>query len=237
MNSENLDLFEKHHLGKLSEKERLTFEKDLELNKSLANEYQDFVQIRNSLTNADSQRLRNKIGEIIKQEEQVRKNRIIPKSYLVAASLLAIACLSFYLYIVYPSKNEKLYSEFHTPYKETISVLGSKNSPFEECLSLYNQSDYFKAKNCFGQLSKNAEVFFLSAMCMLETDEYKSAIKELKKVENISSTYLEESNWYLVLLYLREGEYKEAKERLNNILNNPKSSYKKESAKRLISLL
>jgi hypothetical protein len=235
MNSENLERFEKYHLDELPENERLAFEKDLETNESLANEYQNFVQIRNSLTNTDNERLRNKISEIIKQEKLSREIRIVSKNYWIAASLLVLFGLSFYFYGIYPSKNEKLYSEFHTSYVETISVLSSNTSSFGKCLDLYNRADYAEAKNCFIQLPINAETSFFSAMCMLETEEYKSAIAALERVENLGNTYLEESNWYLALVYLRENEHEETKLRLNNILNNSKSSYKKESARRLLS--
>jgi tetratricopeptide (TPR) repeat protein len=236
MNSKTIELFEQYCSNELSENDRLVFEKRLESEANLKKDFMAFIEVKESLNHANNKRLKDKVKLSLEKIEQKEYQRERRPMYLTAASVLVICCLSFYVYMN-SSKTDTLYSKYYTPYSETTSVLSSNNSSLEECLNEYNQEAYQRALDCFSELSPNSEMYFYLGMCYANLEDTKLAIKSLVKVEELGANFLEETNWYLALLYLKQDNLNEVKERLGQVLNRPNSNYKKMSAEQLLSKL
>ncbi|MBL4707318.1 MAG: hypothetical protein JKY48_02615 [Flavobacteriales bacterium] len=233
MDQNKLELFEKYLLMKLAESDQLLFEERLKTDTVFSQEYESFIAVRDSLIHSNNERLKNKIKIVLQEDNLQVVHRKVPKIYYVAASVLLICMFSLYSYWDY-SKSDSLYSEYFSPYSETSSVLGSQKSPLDICLNEYNKEAYKKSIECLTKLPVNSDKYFYLGMSYTNLDDTDQAIKALIKVEELASSFLEESNWYLTSLYLKQDDLSHVKKRLNTILNNPNSNYKKTSAKKLL---
>ena len=131
------------------------------------------------------------------------------------------------------SPNEKLYAQYYSRFEEVHSVLGRENSGLLHCLKKYNEKDYESAIECLNKLPSNSEKYFYLGMSYAEQEKVVSAINALNKVETMDSVLLEETNWYLALLYLKREGKQECKKRLLRIIKSNSFTYKKNNAKKL----
>jgi cytochrome c-type biogenesis protein CcmH/NrfG len=104
-------------------------------------------------------------------------------------------------------------------------------------MDLYNDGDFRGASAALNEyLRKNpdkTEASFFLGVSEMENDNFDRAITIFSDLcENRSNLYLDHSQWYLALCYVKTGRYEQATEELQAIINT--GSYYKSKARKVI---
>lgn len=235
MTPERIALFEQYSADNLSQQEKSAVEEQLLADHDFKQEYEAFLQVKDSLIHHNNDRLKKKIASVLDQSEVDGRATNRKRFFYAAASVSLICILSAYFF--WPaSQTGALYSEFYQTYSETTTVLSEEANGTSLCLNAYNQENYEEALQCLKGLPSTSDRLFYEGMCYANLDHTALAIETLLQVEALNSSFLEESNWYLALLYLKEEKVVDAKQRLKKIVALS-STYKKQSAQKILKAL
>ncbi len=179
-------------------------------------------------------------AQLKEKEQQILKSkkviRLMP-TLAIAASFLALIAVSF---LFWPSQtNSELFSSHYEAYPSIINpiVKGEQTaaSVLDEAMVDYQQSNFNKASQLLESInSKTDTVSFYLAMSQIELNQIPAAQQNLELIDEQTSRFYLESQWYRALLFLKQGQDTEAKAQLQLIANTQQHPYLDE-ASRLLS--
>ncbi|MCP5053222.1 MAG: zf-HC2 domain-containing protein [bacterium] len=111
--------------------------------------------------------------------------------------------------------------------------------PFDEAMIRYKQKDYtgaLKFLNGIKPTDSNPQVSFFKGVCLLFTDELKSALTQFDQIiEEMDPSYYDEAIYYKAISLLRMNKEKQALEQLNHLAEmfSPLSPKAKELIKKI----
>lgn len=151
--------------------------------------------------------------------------------YSVAAA--AVVLLIFLLaegYSFYRLSPEKLFAERYTPYELTASP-DAGEQPGSEIETAYRQKDFREVIRLHAISVLSVKNIFLTGLAYLETGDAAKAISNFQVVlaemkRDKSSALKDVSEYYLALAYLKNRDYDEAIELMNEIHNNSSHLYR-----------
>ena len=219
-NADHEGLIDRYLLGELSEAESAAFEKRLETEEKLREEY-DTVRAAHFLIAFDrEQEIRNVIAEIAQPS---RKRFLKPAIWIpVAASIAILAVFAWFL------NSKTLFEQFYEPYPNNISMLGTALE-LERAMEFYDEGNYEEALPLLQDYEDTdyLEVSRLHlAICALETGDLPLARTTLITLSESSQTEVADpAKWYLALAYLKEDQSDAARPYLEDLKNRQVRKY------------
>ncbi len=245
----NHDLIDRYFENSLSPKEQNLFNDLLQNDSDFKNEFLFQKDLKKVIAVSQQEELKSTLSHI---EEHVKKKSlfmIVPKKWMVAASLLLITTLGLWSVksLYYPS-NEVIYKDYFQVDRNTIQpvVRGESLKTIEyRAFVAYEAQDYYKAINLFNSVKTpdEAYIIYYKGLCFLALEKSDEAIALLSEVatkqglDGKSADFKEKANWYLAMAYLKNNETEKAISRLSLIINNPSSNFKKQEAQEVLGYL
>jgi len=234
---------ERYNTGEMDTMEKKWFIKELEGNKALQKEVELRKRVDDSLVKHDLIDLRNKLASL----EKTRKEKVTSAdgkktAIRFAAAIAALMLLGtlYYLITGATGNSDKIYQASFTPYVYSgvpRNGLSQIDITFKSATDLYNNGDFRGASSALNEyLSHNpekTEAAFILGVSEMEINHFDEAISIFSDLcENRSNLYLDHSQWYLALCYVKTGRYEQATEELQAIINT--GSYYKSKARKVI---
>jgi tetratricopeptide (TPR) repeat protein len=245
----NHDLINRYFENSLSPEEQKLFNNLLQNDATFKEEFLFQKDLKQVIAVSQQEELKSTLSHI---EENVQKNSrfmIVPKKWMVAASLLLITTLGMWTVksLYYPS-NDEIYETYFEVDRNTIQpvVRGESLNTIEyRAFVAYEAQDYYKAINLFNSVKNPDEIYIIyyKGLCFLALEKTDEAIALLSNVANTttidgkSADLEEKANWYLALAYLKNNDTENAISRLSLINNDPSSIFKKQEAQEVLNYL
>ena len=215
--------------------------KRLESEDQLKKDFDSYQSLKKGLVEFGYQNFSKKISsweQEILEDEKV-KVRPLKNWMLFAASISFLIIVTFsWWFLSGTMSSTELYADFYSPYPDVITSRGSEQSKLNNGLFLYESEQYGKAvkelEKFIIEYPAKKEALFYLGQAYLANDEEDKAIplfKELKSSPDFS--FVEATEWYLALSYLKVGDMNKAKKELSQISSSAKHAYRKQSQKLL----
>lgn len=229
-------LFDQYLRGELSDSEKSEFEKELEENEQLRKKLKKYENIVQGIKEYSKENFKKNLNEIDKSAENYHTKKTKRYRFLkYAASILIILSLGLYYLHFIPSKEEKLFEEYFTPYPNDLtehsrgaSLAGEwqnlSNGQYRAvimAMNHYDREEYQEAAKIFNGLQFTDDypaILFFHALSEITIGNSQEALHKLELLTNKSDNkYLTPSRWYLALLYLRTNQIEASKQLLKEI--------------------
>jgi len=233
----NKKLIEKYFLKQLSTSEMKQFNEQLVSNFEFKKEF-DFQKNLKQVIEVEE-------DEAFKKTLQNYELEMKPKNHFklwkIAASLLVLFGLSYFVLFQNNVSNEELFAQNFEPYRNVILPIerGDVSTDLKtQAFTAYEKGNYKNAISLFSKLQEtqtNLYYVFYKANSYLALENTKEAIPLLQKYIASNGTFTEKAKWYLALAYLKNNNIKEAKEILQNI--EKEKSYHYEKASQILQII
>ena len=210
--------------------ERTAFTKRLEADALLNERYQLLLSAKQAIR---SYGLRQHIQALHKEyATQANKDNApakvirpasVFKQFMRVAAAIIIIFFSYGIYQYSSTNNNKVYNDNYVPY--TLSVTRGDNGR-STVDSLYANGNYAAALSVLNTMQqKDQRDYFIEGQCYLQTGNAENAIQAFKQVENLNrqsgqQAFAEETDYYLLLAYIKTNNINEAAQKLNTITSN-----------------
>ncbi len=245
----NFELIDLYFDNSLSPKEQLLFNDLLQNDLDFKNEFIFRKDLKKVIAVSQQEDLKASLGQFEDKIQQNSKLMMLPKKWLVAASVFILASFGLYsVKTVYFPSNEVIYETYFTSCRNTIQpvVRGVKPNTIEyRAFVAYEAHDYYKAINLFNSVAnpEASYINFYKGLSCMEINKLTRAIELLypiTKAENLegkSADFDAKAKWYLALAYIKNNDNKKAIEELSLISNQPSGTFKKEEALEVLAFL
>ncbi len=150
--------------------------------------------------------------------------------YRIAAAVALLFAIAFLIFFIAKNdvNNRKLFAEYYTPYPNLVTVKSANTKLTDEAMLYYDMRQYDTAVALFGiileKTPENPEAWFYKGICLLSLNNAPAAIKVFKHLAFDAETpYRKPALWYLALGYLQNGDMKDAKRILMEIVRDDNS--------------
>lgn len=245
----NHDLIDSYFENSLSPKEQKIFNDLLQNNSDFKNEFQFQKDLKKVIAIKQQEELKSTLVEIENRSQKNSSFMLIPKKWMIAASLLIIASVGTWgIKSNYYPSNEAIYADYFEPSRNTVQpvVRGENLNTIEyRAFVAYESQNYHKAINLFNSV-KNPEaayIDFYKGLSYMAINKHEDAINLLEPLsktnilEGKNKDIDEKAKWYLALSYIKINEDQNAANTLNLLIDNPTSSYKKVDALEILAFL
>jgi hypothetical protein len=169
--------------------------------------------------------------------EQSSKYRRISWKYVASAVITLLVVASVLFYNFSKTSNDKIFASYYHRYEADYEAAGvnsrsdaAKVSKLINAVQLYDLGNTNSAIIQFEEIIKadpeNTAAHFFAGLALIENQDYDKAISNLLFVISKNDLpYIEQSEWYLALCYLKKDQRSQAKALLNKIANS-ESYYK-----------
>ncbi|MEM9867183.1 MAG: hypothetical protein AAF765_05820 [Bacteroidota bacterium] len=208
----NEALFRKKILGLLSAEEERLFDLQFSDNSDFREQYFVYKEMMEVVIVAEKKALKQKL-ERLNQSKKKKLKLWLP---LAASFILLIGLAS----IFYSRDTNDLYDTYFDTYPNLILPTtrgGQENGGIlEKAFFNYDRRQFEEANRAFEtylQNNKDSRISFYQAMGLMNSgklEEAKKILVSVEKSENESFEYMQETRWYLALLYMREGNKENA---------------------------
>lgn len=158
------------------------------------------------------------------------------KSYtlwLVAASIIVLFGIGYFVVFQNTVNNETLYAENFEPYRNVIQPIIRSTVSVDlktQAFTAYEKKEFKKAIQLFSKIQKTdseAYYIFYKANSFLALDDTNEAIILLKKYSSTQGDFTEKAQWYLALAYLKENNIISSKNILQSIVTSKSYNFEK----------
>jgi TolA-binding protein len=238
---------ERYNSGEMDSLEKKWFQKELEGNSTLMEEVKLRKRVDDALVKHDLIDLRNKLAKLEKSRKEQVTTGDGKKGTAIrfAAAIAVLMILGTLLYMTFnrSANPDRLFQANydHYVYSGTSRTSASNNDmSFKSALDLYNNENYQAASTALKDYlihnPGNNEAMFLLGASDMESGNYNSAIQMFTAVLNDRDNFfLDKSQWYLSLCYLKTGNTPEAVKELQAIINS--TSIYNSKARKLVKKL
>ncbi len=245
----NFELIDRYFDNTLSPKEQLLFNDLLQNDLDFKNEFIFRKDLKKVIAVSQQEDLKTSLGKFEDKIQQNSKLMMLPKKWLVAASVFILATIGLYsVKTEYFPSNEAIYETYFQSCRNTIQpvVRGENPNTIEyRAFVAYEAHDYYKAINLFNSVAdpEASYINFYKGLSYMEINKLNRAIELLYPItqaENLkgkSANFDEKAKWYLALAFIKNNENKKAIEELSLISNQPSGTYKKEEALEVLTFL
>jgi tetratricopeptide (TPR) repeat protein len=235
---------ERYNTGEMDTMEKNWFVKELEGNTKLQQEVLLRKRVDDCLVKHDLTDLRKKLANLEKtrREKVTESNSKKANITRFAATVAVLMLLGILYYLISGSSGEpgKVYQANFDPYVysgTSRAVAQDNDLSFKSALEIYNAGDYHAAAVALQKYldlnPENTEADFLLGISEMENNNFENAINILSGLcESKSNLYLDHSQWYLALCYVKTGNYEVATNKLQAIINS--GSYYKSKARKVL---
>jgi tetratricopeptide (TPR) repeat protein len=245
----NHDLIDRYFENSLSPKEQKLFNDLLQNNLEFSDEFLFQKDLKKVIAIKQKEDLKSTLIEIESRSQKNLSLLLIPKKWMIAASLLIVASIGTWgIQSVYYPSNEAIYADYFEASRNTVQpvVRGENLNTIEyRAFVAYESQNYHKAINLFNSVENPEEAYIifykgLSYLALNKPEEAINLLEPLSKMnmmEGKNSGFNEKARWYLALSYIKINENENAINTLNLVMENPFSNYKKEAASEVLVFL
>ena len=139
---------------------------------------------------------------------------------------------SILLFVLISCNNKPTYEDYNNHKPMNVSVKGNVTETLKTVQKLFNEKNYVLANTHLSRLADfyidNEEIQLYYGITFLETDQYPLAkIKFDKLLLSKNPLFIDEANWYLALMALKQNDLETCKSHLVKVSKN--SEHYKES--------
>ena len=233
ISEQHIDLFEAY-LGKsLSEKDVKEFDARLVYDSGFKEQFESYQQIGGGIEQNFRNVLKNKLKQI--DETLDKETKVIPiskKLYLAAGSAAAILIIGIIFHFSTQNITQDLVAQYW-PVEEGLPVRMSTKGKYDAAMNAFKQEQWIKAEMLFEQIDSDTSTYFIGVI-NFEQKEFENAVASFKNVPE-NSTFHEESEFKLALVYLQLKEKSKAKNTLK-MIKASNSIYKEQAASLILEL-
>jgi tetratricopeptide (TPR) repeat protein len=244
---DKLVLLEEYLDGLLSKQERILFEEILRNDPELMKEFRLRKNVNKALQEKDIVELRDTLDIIlgyVSKSKKIYRNPLFISS--AAASIALIITFSWISFFSSPKvTSQELFVGNYLKYPAVSCFRSNTHIAKKDLLiffafEAYESNDYAKSQEYLYKLRKtdnsNYMIEFYLALCELELNNLDQSEKLLTELINAQNhVFLEQSYWYLGLLYLKQDNIEKAKEVFEFIVKE--GMVKKIEAKKILKSL
>lgn len=233
MNDENTyrDI-ERYLAGEMDGPARSAFEQRLAAEPQLAEELALHRDIEGAFADPETMAFSALVADVVGGE--AAGESAVPKKntfriWAVAAAVLLLAVVGFFVFQGGPASPESLFADNFTAY-EAPANFRSEDPVLEAALqaafTAYNNGNYADAQQRFGVLYAQSQadrtVSFYYGLSALANDQASTAIAPLQELaDQAPHSYRSQARWYLALAHLAENQVDSAKARLESLAASP----------------
>lgn len=235
-----IEILTRYMDGELSAEEKNNIEKLLKNDIALQERYQHLFAAKQAIKMQGLKQRVQVIQNEYLQETQpgkaakrsTAKKISVFRTFMSAAAILIIVIAGYALYQYSSTTNESVYSSNFISYTAPVSRGNTRENNIAE---LYNAGKYTQATQYFESLSnKSYQDYFIAAQTYLNLDNSKAAIDNFRRLENLNSNsaekyYVQETDYYLMLAYIKNGNISEAEKLLNKITSDKQHLFYKKA--------
>jgi hypothetical protein len=227
--------------GELSEQEKIEIDKLLLHDDALKERFENLMAARDAIK---AQGLKQRVQAIhneyyphTKEDKQsaTATGKIVKPAFGKPLGIIVrVAAIFIFVFVGYGvyeyviTSSNSMYADNFIKY-DLSTVRGEAKE--DNIDSLYRQNNYASVIEIFkSKQEKTPKDYFLAALAYLETGDTKHAVEafqELQKLNNSSNEkyFSEETDYYLALAYIKNGNIKEAQKQLQSITANKQHKY------------
>ena len=228
---EKNDLFDDYLLGRMSEMDRIQFEKKLAGDKV----FEEELQLHRSMARQIEEHEENHIRTYLQALGYNRNAKLKIRTIAIAALSIAAAFVFIFNFLSNNKNNHEqiAFSTEKPSYIEayftaptnylTAETRGTfANSEIETALSLYDKKEYAKARELFERLLKEDAVDyntrFYAASTLLLLGERSESSRVFDAIEYEDGYFKSQIKFYLALIYLDSGKRSQSISKLNEVV-------------------
>ena len=230
---ENLEMLLKYIDGEMSEAERASVETLMQSNVSFKEHYENLLNAKKAIykqgIRAKVQALHNEYMNVEKAASTAKIAKISVTKLLMRIAAVFVVVLAGYATYQYTSiTNDKLFAD---NFKSYLLPVNRGVGQISQVDSLYNAQDFSGVISATNKTTaKDQKTYFLQALAYLQTNNTANAINAFKNVEQLNSNssekyFAQETDYYLMLAYLKANNITSAEMQLNKITANKKHKY------------
>ncbi len=230
---QHIGLFDAYFNNTLSEKEVKEFDARLVYESEFKEQFETYKQVVKGIKPHFRNELKNKLKQLDEALDKktkvvpITKNNKLKQLYLAIGSVAAILIIGIVLHFSTQNSTSNLVAQYW-PTEEGLPVKMSTKGKFDAAMNAFKQAQWQKAEMLLEQIDSDTSDYFIGVI-NFEQKEYKNAVVSFESVPE-NSTWHQETEFRLALVYLQMGEFEEAKAILQTIKNSH-STYQKQAAK------
>ena len=217
--------------GELSDTENEAIEKALQNDVSLQEHYQYLLAAKRAIR---SQGIRQRVAGIqrayIKERVatetapiKMAKRRSAFTTFMRVAAVFIIALLGYGVFQYTTISTQMVYDDAYTAYQLPLSRSDEKATDIDALYSAGNDEAVIQAFN--EKEVKSQKGYFLAAQSYLHVNNAKAAIAAFQQIEKLNKTsntkyFVQETDYYLMLAYIKAGRIEEAIAKRDKILSD-----------------
>lgn len=235
-----MDRMDSYLDGKMSEKERQSFDAELASDPELA---QAFEIHKEAILSIESYGVKDEIADIIRQNRNKsgakRRTISIHRNLIaVAASVVILLGAFFFLKPSGLTPGLSLYNSLYQTDPGLPTLMGATDNPiFTEAMVSYKEGDYQKALESFNVLSLanpgNDTLAFYQGACYLELDQPQESLQAFQQIDTDKPIWGNKAEWYSAMARLKAGQLDEARELFGKIAADETHRYHSEAIRAL----
>lgn len=231
-------ILQKYSTNELNEQEKALFDEWYASDPAFRDEADEAQRLRNAILADRKEKLKQVFQSI---EQDYHRKRLSVWRYAIVASVLLMLGFVLYLTMVSPPlSDEQLYAQHFEPYKNVLHPLerGETNLSSEAiAFQNYEHGKYDIASRQFDSLYTATEtpyLLFYQGVSAMELGDFQQAESLLLAHQFAKDDFYHQNQWYLALLYIKQGEKQKAKPLLEQVAQ---SKFNAERAKELLKNL
>lgn len=217
--------------GELNAAEREAAEKLLREDAALQERYQYFLAAKRAIK---AQALKQRVQAVhqaymqeVKPQEthpaNVVKPASFPKRLMRVAAILIVVIAGYGVFQYTSTTNQSVYNDHFIAYQLPVNRSNERSDSID---ALYNAGNFNAVISTFNELQqKNQKDYFLAAQSYLQLNNADAAINLFRQVEDINNNstdkyFVQETDYYLLLAYIKAGKIDLAKKQQDKIISN-----------------
>lgn len=247
MEDQNYILFESYLSNELSDDEITAFELRLktetEFNQSF-NTYRELSSfLENKFENEEASNtfqnnLQNISNNYFNKEETISESKKSTKTFQLYKYAIAACVVALFGIFTFNQLSNPSFNDYNNYDAISLTVRGDNNDLLQVAENAFNNKDFAKAEEVFGELlendDSNKEYQLYKGIVLIELNKFDEADSLFGKLSNETSVYKNKAIWYLALSKLKQKDYDESLEILKTI---PEDADDYKQAQKLINKL
>lgn len=220
MMSENghIEIFERYRNGELSEAEQRDFEARLAYDSEFKEAFEEYEQIEAGIKSHFRSELKSKLQDLDQQMDAPVKKSNLVKLVAWSSSVAAAVIISFFIYQHYSEPNNVQLAQQYWPHEEGLPVKMSTRGKYDDAMNAYKLGQFEKARKLLEPIDSDTAIYFLGVVSF-ELENFSKAEQAFKQIDE-NSSFFDEAQFRLALVFLCVKKEKKAKEILKEQIDN-----------------
>lgn len=225
-----IEMLTRYMDGELTSEEKFDMEERLKNDVALQERYQHLLATRQAIR---MQGLKQRVQAIQKEylqeihaekaDEKTTGRISVLRTFMRVAAIFILIVAGYGLFQYTTTTNDSVFNDNFISYAVPVSRGNESTGSIDE---LYNTGKYNEVIQSFDTLSiKKPQDYFIVAQAYLHLNNTEDAIDNFRQLENLNNVnsekyFVEETDYYLMLAYIKNGNINEAEKKLNKITSD-----------------